>query len=317
MSGAIAVLGAGGFGWGLARAAVGLGTDVVLWSRRPPPLEGPERITVTAELRAAAELDLLLMAVPGRHARGLLRELEPHVDGRHAIVHVSRGLADDEVGLRTLADLVLEHTAVRRVGVLAGPLVPDDLAQGRPGGAIVGTDFPDIVESLRAALGGPGSGLRLYESDDRLGVELASALVGALLFTVGYARGLGVGGSALATLATRGLAEIARLGRAMGARHETFFGLAGLGDLLAAIAGTRRPEVVLGELLAEGAELPGALDRLGAHVEAVAVARRVTRHAREIGIEMPIASVVAEVLAGERSGAEALSRLMARTVGRE
>jgi glycerol-3-phosphate dehydrogenase (NAD(P)+) len=312
----ISIVGGGSFGIGLAKSAARADTQVRLWSRKQPKLG--KGVEITDSVEAVAQNELIVLAVPSLYAAELLEELGRFVDGRHLVAHVSRGLVPSETGqLRTLSQLVTAVTVVRRVGALAGPLVPDDLAQGNPTGGVVGTRFPELVEALRTALGGPNNRLRLYGSNDLLGVELASALAGALLFTIGYARAIGLGASAVAMLATRGLAEITRLGVAMGAKARTFSGLAGAGDVFAAVAGTRRPEVVLGERVAKGKGMDQALGNLGAHVESASIATNIAEYAERLGVEVPIAQTVAAMLAGELTGEDALERLMARKVGIE
>lgn len=316
MKSRISIVGGGGFGTGLAKSAARAGSEVCLWSRRKHALGS--NVKVTDSVEAVAQNELIVLAIPSLYAGDLLGELGRHVDGSHLIAHVSRGLVPTRNGeLQTLSQLVTSATVVRRVGALAGPLVPEDLAEGNPTGGVVGTRFPELVDALRAALGGAENHLRLYGSPDLLGVELASALTGALLFTIGYAQGIGLGASAVAMLATRGLAEITRLGVAMGADANTFAGLAGAGDVIAAVAGARRPEVVLGERVAEGLGMDQALDRLGAHVESASMATNLAEYATRLGVEVPIAQAVAGMLAGKVTGQEALELLMTRKVGLE
>ena len=307
----VGVVGAGPFGRGLAAAAVRRGSDVVLWSRRERDL-GDTRISVTADVERLADRELLLLAVPTEHAEELLPRLSQAIDGAHTLVHVSRGLADSE--LRTMSHLIRETTAVRRIGALAGPLSAAALAAGEPAGGVVGTDFPEVATLLRRAIGGPR--LRIYDTRDMVGVEMASALGGMLLFALGFATGSGADPSMVGVLAARGLRETSRLGQTLGAHDATFSGLACAGDIMAALAGEPRPEFALGTAFAKGVPLDEALRDIGARVESTAVARHVVAFGQRIRREFAIAGAVQAVLDGA-SGEIILDKLMARRVGTE
>ena len=307
----VGVLGAGRFGLALAQAAARTG-EVVVWSRRPDPIEHP-RIRFTRAIEELAEVELVLLAVPSRHAEAILTDAGRHLDGGHLLVHVSRGLLDDE--LRTMSHLLKTITPCRRVGALAGPINADLLTKATPGAGVVGSEFPEIVEAVRGAIGGPT--LRIYDSSDLRGVELAAALTGLLLFTVGFAQQVGFGPSTIAALTTRGVAEVARIGRAFGARPETFGGLACFGDLLAAVGGSDRPELELGRALAKGASPDEALARAGGNIEGIEVARRVSEFGTRRRIRTPLADVISELVSGRHDAAEAVRMLMGRQVGAE
>ncbi len=311
MSLRIAVVGAGGFGRAIALASARHGHDVLLWSRKEREL--PEPIRSSTNMDDLRDCELVFLAVPARHAVEASEQLGEVVDGRHSMVHVSRGLVGSN--LETITQVIREKTVCRRIGALAGPLTADSLAEGRPSGAILGTGFPEITELVREALG--GSELRVYDTPDVLGVELASATVGFLTVVLGYAQEIGVEPSTLAVLATRGMVEISRIGQTLGARESTFMGLAGLGDLIAAVAGDQRPEVRLGRALARGVDLRAAIGEAGAYVEGVEVARHMMEHARRLGLETPISSTFVALSDGRISPDGAIEALMARRVGKE
>jgi glycerol-3-phosphate dehydrogenase (NAD(P)+) len=307
----IGVLGAGGFGRALALAASRNGHAVSLWSRQQRDLPAP--IRTTNEIDALRDCELIFVAVPARHAVPVAEQLGEVIDGRHLVAHISRGLVGAE--LRTLTQIIRDKTACRRVGVLAGPLVADALAEGRPSGAILGTAFPEVTSMVRDAIG--SAGLRIYETVDVVGVELASATVGFLTVVIGYAQEMGAEPGTLAVLATRGMVEMSRVGQTLGAVDETFMGLAGLGDLIAAVAGDERPELRLGRALARGADLRTAIGELGAYVEGFEVATHLLEHARAHGLETPISSTFAAVSSGRMSPDDAIQALMLRRVGKE
>jgi glycerol-3-phosphate dehydrogenase (NAD(P)+) len=189
------------------------------------------------------------------------------------------------------------------------------LEQGEPGGGIVGSLFPEIGECVRDAIGGPT--LRIYSTQDVIGVEVASALVGLLALAIGYAQGRGFGPSTTAVLATRGMAEAARIGVACGAEERTFSGLAGFGDLTAAVAGDGRPEYAFGRAIAEGLPLPKAAERAGAFVEGTSIAANAAEFASRHGFEAPICSAMSALLSGQASTADVLVQLMTRPARRE
>ena len=311
MSLGIGVVGAGGFGRALALASARNGHSVTLWSRRERDM--PEPIRVSTDMAPLRDSDLIFFAVPARHAEPVAEQLGEVIDGRHLVAHISRGLVGGE--LKTLTQVIREKTVCRRIGVLAGPLVADALAEGRPSGAILGTGFPELTATTREAIG--GSGLRIYDTLDEIGVELASATVGFLTVVIGYAQEMGAEPGTLAVLATRGMVEMSRVGQTLGAKESTFMGLAGLGDLIAAVAGDMRPELRLGRAIARGAELRSAIDELGAYVEGVEVATHLLEHARRNGLETPISSTFAAVSEGRMSPNDAIQALMERRVGKE
>ncbi|WP_052548788.1 NAD(P)-binding domain-containing protein [Enhygromyxa salina] len=307
----VAVLGGGPFGLALTKAAARTG-DVVLVSRRDPGLQ-LDNVRVTQDLAALTDVELIFMAVPSRYAEAALRDAGRHLDGRHLLVHVSRGLLDDE--LRTMSHLLRTVTPCRRVGSLAGPISVDVLTNASPGAGVVGSEFPEVVEAVRGALGGPT--LRIYDTNDLRGVELAAALTGLLLFTIGFAQRIGFGPATIAAVTTRGVAEVSRIGTALGARSDTFSGLACFGDLLAAVAGSDRPELELGRALAEGATPKAALLRAGGNIEGIEVARRVSTFGTRRKLKTPLADVISKMVGGELSASQAVRSLMGRDVGSE
>lgn len=322
MSPPIAVVGGGSFGRSLARAACRVGQRVILWSRQARQLDldsggtgAGDSLVTTTHLRDLAQAELVFFAVPSPHVAALADELGHFLDGSHLLVHVSRGLLGPE--LHTVSEVLASRTPCRRVGALAGPLVAKNLADGHPGGAIIGSAFPEVIEAVTDAIGGPR--LRVYGTDDLVGVEVASALVGLVALALGQAMALRFGSEpgTLAVLATRGLAEATRVGEARGGSPRTFAGLAGAGDLIAAVAGDGRPEVEFGRALAEGLDLRAAAERAGAYVEGAALAAHVSAFGRHHGIQVPLALGIAKLMAGEIDAEQLAEALMARPAKRE
>jgi glycerol-3-phosphate dehydrogenase (NAD(P)+) len=268
---------------------------------------------MSTDIGAIGDSELIFVAVPARHAVSVAEQLGEVVDGRHLMIHVSRGLIGAE--LKTITQVIRDKTVCRRIGALAGPLAADALAEGRPSGAILGTGFPELTEMARDALG--GGELRVYDTLDVVGVELASATVGFLMVVLAYAQEIGAEPSTLAVLATRGMVEVSRVGQTLGAKEATFMGLAGLGDLIAAVAGDERPEFQLGRALAQGAKLSNARGKVGDYVEGIDVARHMMEHARRLGLDTPISSTFVALSEGSISPDDAIQALMERHVGKE
>ena len=308
----IGIVGGGGFGRALARAVARGGRHAVIWSRREG-IPREELIKPTADLSELARAELIFVSVPSMHVAKVAEELGRHLDGRHLLVHVSRGLVGDE--LHTVSRVLRALTPARRVGCLAGPIDARSLEQGTPGGGIVGTGFPEVAEATREAIAGPT--MRVYQTEDVMGVEISSALVGLLALAIGYAREMGVNAAALAILATRGMTEAARVGVTLGGDERTFAGLAGYGDLIAAIAVDERPELQLGRALGRGLSLEEAGRIAGAYIEGVTIARRIQKHAARRGIEVPITDALADAIDGKLTPAGVIEKLMSRKVKRE
>ena len=168
---------------------------------------------------------------------------------------------------------------------------------------------------MREAIG--GQRLRIYSSDDLIGAEFASTAVGLLAMAVGFAQGVGLGPATLAVMASRGMSECTRIGVALGGRSETFTGLAGYGDLLAAVAGDGRPELEVGRKLAAGVPLAQIRQQGGAYVEGLESARRIAAYALRSGARAPLVTLCAAVFEGTTSPDEVVAALMRRQVGEE
>jgi glycerol-3-phosphate dehydrogenase (NAD(P)+) len=306
----VGVIGGGAWGLALAAAAARTGGTTLLLSRRAHNGETPQGIElVGAGAELAERARLILLAVPSGVARDVVRDLGPYLDGRHFIVHGVRGLVprpNDVTGraeeLETISDIVRDETPVRRIGALGGPALASDLLAGRPSVMVCGSRYPEVIRALRAAFDGPM--VRLSATEDLLGLEWASALVGCLAIGVGYARGVGLGAGLLAAVITRAVEEAARLAAAAGGDDRTLLGLAGYGDLLASIAQTERPEMLVGEALAKGKSLEQALSEAKQRVEAVELTGRVVAWAEARGVAAPIFGTLSRsVLAGRTSDA--------------
>lgn len=337
----IDVIGAGAWGTALAihaaRAAPGRPVHTVrLWARDATQARAmqtsrvnaryldavalPDALQVHAlpapdELTAAlAHSELLIIATPMAGLRAMLGALR----GLDApLAWLCKGFESRAAdGGEPAADGRLGHEIQAvvapelRAGVLSGPSFALEVARGQPTALVAASAHASVREALVAALHGPS--LRVYASDDVVGVEVGGAVKNVLAIATGLCDGLALGLNARAALITRGLAEMTRLGLALGARTETFMGLSGLGDLVLTATGDLSRNRRVGLLLAQGQSLAQAVASLGHVAEGVACAHTAVQRARALGVDMPISEGVVDLLEGRRTPSEVLAALMAR-----
>ncbi|MGH8619921.1 MAG: NAD(P)H-dependent glycerol-3-phosphate dehydrogenase [Burkholderiales bacterium] len=324
----IAVLGAGAWGTAIAIHLAARHT-VALWARDAAQtaamaaarenaryLTGfrlPDGLEVTADFaHAVADAKLVLVATTTAGFRETLARLRDgglRTPARISVIWLCKGLErqsgklSHQIALETLGANV-------PVGVLSGPSFAQEVAQGLPTALTLAAQ--DMAFARDAALAIHGAALRVYSSDDVVGVEIAGAVKNVIAIAAGISDGLQLGHNARAALVTRGLAEIRRCGLALGAKGETFMGLAGLGDLVLTATSDLSRNRRVGLALAKGTKLADALGGLGHVAEGVYTAREVDRRAGELKIEMPITRVVRRVLDGELGPKEALAELLSR-----
>lgn len=320
----ITVIAAGAWGTALAIAFAGK-HRVTLWSREAdvaqdlalrrenvrflPGYRIPDSLVVTTEFPAAvAGADLLILATPIAGLRPTAQALKA-LGCAAPLLWVCKGF---EAGSGLLPHQVMAEAlgANQTFGALSGPSFAEEVAAGQPTAIALAANDAEFARTMAREL--HGGRLRIYANDDLVGVEVGGAVKNVLAIATGICDGLGLGLNSRAALMTRGLAEIARLGLALGGRRETFMGLAGMGDLILTCTGdlSRNRRVGLG--LAEGKSLQQILDELGHVAEGVYTAREVDQLARRLNIDMPIAAAVAAVLAGRITAPQAVDQLMAR-----
>ncbi len=320
----IAVLGAGAWGTALALAGAHAGHEVLLWARNPqqavemqrtrcnarylPGIDLPAALRIDADHASAlahAEGGLTVIATPMAGLRLSLLDLPA---GRAAL-WLCKGF---EAGCGALGhEVAREVRPGMRCGVLSGPSFAQEVAQGLPTALVAASSDAELAAAAVSAF--HGESLRVYTSDDVVGVEVGGAVKNVLAIATGIVDGMaGAGLNARAALITRGLAEMTRLGLALGARAETFMGLSGLGDLVLTATGelSRNRRVGLG--LAAGRTLAQTVAELGHVAEGVLSAATVLARARSLGVEMPITAAVVDVLEGRMAPAQAMAALMAR-----
>lgn len=319
----IAVLGAGAWGTALA-IAFAARHDATLWARDAeragdmscqrenrrylPDCRFPDSLRVTGDFAAAlAGADLAILAAPLAGLRPLLEQFKARESGM-PFLWVCKGL---EAGSGLLPhQVVVEVMGEVACGVLTGPSFALEVARGLPTAITLAATDAAFADATAQRL--HGGNLRIYANHDLVGAEVGGAVKNVLAIATGICDGLGLGLNARAALITRGLAEITRFGEALGARRETFMGLAGMGDLILTCTGELSRNRRVGLLLAEGRALEEIAGELGHVAEGVPAAREVNRRAVELGVEMPITRAVAAVLDGRLTPHAAVEQLMAR-----
>jgi glycerol-3-phosphate dehydrogenase (NAD(P)+) len=319
----ITLLGAGAWGTALAVQAAAQ-HEVWLWGRDAaqlaqmqaervnrrylPDIALPPALTLTTDLQAAlahaADGGLVVIATPMSALRAMLAQLP--ADTR--VFWLCKGF---EAGSGRLGHEVAREVAPQaRAGVLSGPSFAQEVARQQPTALVAASTDSALCELAVDAF--HSDSLRVYTSDDPVGVEVGGAVKNVLAIATGIADGLGLGLNARAALITRGLAEMARLGLALGARADTFMGLSGLGDLVLTATGDLSRNRRVGLLLAEGRGLAQILSDLGHVAEGVYSARTVLERAQAVGVEMPITEAVVAVLDGRVTPADEVGALMRR-----
>ena len=333
----ITILGAGAWGSALAvSAAANAAHAVTLWARDAgqqramrterhnprylPDIGFPEALRISQlqgtylQAHLAAQ-DLVVIATP---MAGLRQMLATVATGKAPVAWLCKGF---EAPLRTDALGLMGHEIQAKVapdmaaGVLSGPSFAQEVARGQPTALVAASAHASVRDGLVSAFHSPT--LRVYASEDVVGVEVGGAVKNVLAIATGLCDGLQLGLNARAALITRGLAEITRLGVALGARAETFMGLSGLGDLVLTATGDLSRNRRVGLALAQGQSLEQAVQSLGHVAEGVYSARTVVGRAQSLGVEMPIAQAVLDLLEGRLQPAQAVAALMGRNPAAE
>ena len=325
----ILVLGAGAWGTALAISAArnAAAHSVCLWSRDPaqaamlqqqrenqrylPGISFPASLRVSGadwpQLQAdLVQFDLTIIASPMSGLRSLLTHLR---DARMPVAWLCKGFEAGGVGL--LGHEVQQQVApALQAGVLSGPSFAQEVARGQPTALVASSQHAAVRDLLVDAF--HSTTLRVYANEDIVGVEVGGAVKNVLAIATGLCDGLQLGLNARAALVTRGLAEMTRLGLALGAKAETFMGLSGLGDLVLTSTGDLSRNRKVGLALAQGRTLDEVVQSLGHVAEGVYCARTVVQRAQALGLEMPIAQCVVELLDGKCSPQQAVAMLMGR-----
>ena len=328
----IAVVGAGSWGTTVAVLAA-RSTPTLLWARQPglaeemnqtrenrqylPGLILPEGLTTTADLAAAVEgSSAVVMAVPSHGFREIYARVAGYLAEEVPVLSLTKGIEQDT--LATMTQIVAEtspHKDRSLVGVMTGPNLATEVAAGQPTATVIAMADQVTARRLQDVFMGPT--FRVYTHDDVAGCELGGALKNVMAIAAGMSDGLGFGDNTRATLITRALAELTRLGVALGGRPATFAGLAGMGDLIATCISTASRNHQVGVGLASGKTLTEVVNEMRMVAEGVKTTRAVLDLAERSEIEMPIASHVGHVLYDGLDPKEAVLRLMTREAKQE
>jgi glycerol-3-phosphate dehydrogenase (NAD(P)+) len=323
----IAVIGAGSWGTTLASLSAAA-TKTVLWARRLnladsinqsranpdylPDLQLPPLLTATSDLAEAADgAEAVIMAVPSHGFREVFTRLAPMLSPTIPIVSLTKGIEQGTLATMTevIASVVPDH-APELIGVLSGPNLASEVAAGQPTATVIAMTDPGAALQLQQLFMGPT--FRVYTNEDVVGCELAGALKNVMALAAGMSDGLGFGDNTRATLITRALAELTRLGMSLGGRPETFAGLAGMGDLIATCSSHSSRNHRVGLQLAQGQPLEEIVAEMNMVAEGIKTTESVLGLADRMSVDMPIATHVGMVLDGEITPRQGVLSLMTR-----
>lgn len=322
----VGVIGAGS--WGTAVAAMAAAAaETTLWARREelagsinadrvnadylPGIALPSRLKATADLaEAASAADVVIMAVPSHGFRTVIEEIRPFVSAATPIVSLTKGIETGTMLRMTQVACEVLDTNPARVGVLTGPNLAREVALGQPAAAVIAMPDAATAAELQGLVMSPT--FRVYTNPDVVGCEAAGALKNVMAIAAGMAHGLGFGDNSKAALVTRALAELTRLGIALGGQPLTFAGLAGMGDLVATCFSDQSRNRRVGVALGEGQSLDRIVAEMRMVAEGVKTTEAVLALAARHAIEMPIATMVGAVLYEGRRPADLVMGLMTR-----
>jgi len=324
----IGVIGAGAWGTALAKHIAEKGLHVKLWAYERdvvdsinqthenrvflPGVTLPPSLSATNALaQVASDSDGLLFVVPSHVARLVLQQLAPILPPSMPLISATKGVEEETFKLMTqVMQDVLPASLHATLMVLSGPSFATEVSQGQPTALCLAGRDASLVSTFQAALMTPA--LRVYADSDMIGVQLGGALKNVMALAAGVVDGLGLGHNARAALITRGLAEIVRLGHAMGADARTFYGLSGVGDLVLTCTGSLSRNHTVGVRLGEGERLQTILGSMQAVAEGVRTAKAASGLAHRHGVEMPIVREINAVLFEGKSCRKAVTDLMER-----
>ncbi len=327
----ICVLGAGAMGTACAiHLAKHCGHHVTLWARRAeqaarlraehtnaqylPDVRVPSEVVITCHaVEALADAELVIAAVPTVHLRSVLEVVAPQFQKRPPILSVAKGI--EQGTLLRPTEIIRQVLGPGPVAALCGPCHAEEFAVGLPCSVVVASTPPEAAVAIQSTL--TSERFRAYTNDDLLGAELAAALKNVVALAAGACDGLRLGDNAKSALIARGLAELVRFGSAFGGKPKTFYGLAGVGDLMTTCWSRHSRNRRLGERIGQGETLQEILACTQTVAEGVWTSRAVNQQATAVGVDLPITSEVVQVLFHGKNPAESVSDLMERSLKSE
>ncbi len=321
----VGILGAGSWGTALAKLLHKNGHQVAVWSidkkevemlqterehkSKLPGVKLPEDIIFTNCIEEAMkDKDFLVLAVPSVFTRSTAKSMKPFIKQGQIVVNVAKGI--EETTLMTLTEQIEEELPEADVAVLSGPSHAEEVGRELPTICVVGAKTKETAKCLQAAF--MNEVFRIYISSDILGIEIGGALKNVIALAAGIADGLGYGDNTKAALITRGIAEITRLGVAMGGKPESFSGLTGIGDLIVTCASVHSRNRKAGYLIGQGRTMKEAMDEVQMVVEGVYSAKAGLALAQKYGESVPIIEQINLVLFEDKDPKEAVNELMTR-----
>lgn len=282
-------------------------------SPRLPGFRLPDATRISADQSALGEATLVVCAIPTQYIRPMFVRIAPDLPAGVPVVSIAKGIEAES--FRLPCEVLVEACGDRPVAALSGPTIAAELARRLPAVLVAASTDGALSSRVQAVFTSPWT--RVYQSNDLMGVELAGACKNVIAIAAGVADGLGLGTNAKSALLARGLAEIARIGVALGGRVETFFGVAGAGDLATTCFAPEGRNRSFGERLARGLKVDEALSQTTSVVEGVPTARALVRLARSKDIELPICEAVSAMVFDHLEPREALRQLMSRSTATE
>lgn len=324
----IVVLGAGSWGTALASVLVENGHDVTIWARKKkaadeinqehtnkrylPGVALPQHLVAEWNLeRAVSNREVVVFVVPSQTMREMAQKVKEYLHSRSVVVHATKGF--EHKSLKRMSVVLQEELPEAlhdRIAVLSGPSHAEEVARKIPTTVVIGSKSQAIAEKVQSYF--MNTNFRVYTNSDLIGIEVGGALKNIIAIAAGLASGLGLGDNAKAALMTRGLAEIARLGKAMGAVPITFAGLAGVGDLIATCTSEHSRNWRAGYMLSQGKKLEDVLTDMGMVVEGVVTTQTAYALSRKYDVEMPITEQLYQVLFHGKTPNQAVIDLMNR-----